>query len=242
MTAKGGHPASSRWPAAVFPVARWQDEIRSGADAMVSRYGWLALRHVRHLTLAEGSLVTRLLERRRSTRSRCASHRRQWAQKRPIGLRSGRTIRQDAAMARRSGMRPWYGFSPRWRSDLFYSVLVLVAVADLRGCDRRRCACHGAGRHRRAACHGWTIVREWQWRWLKGYRRHWRRRRRWRRWRRAAGAIRTREHVERPLSLDLLSGCFLRVVLGHAGTSAHKRDMKEACNRWVQSKEWKINS
>lgn len=53
--------------------------------------------------------------------------------------------------------------------------------------------------------------------------RHYHRRRRRRRRRRAAGAARTRKHVERPQSADLLAGCFLRVVLGHTGTSAHVR-------------------
>lgn len=75
MAAKGRHPAGSR-RSALLPVARRQDEVRSGANAMMSRYGRLALRHVRHLTLAEGSLMTRLLQRRWSTRGCGASHRR----------------------------------------------------------------------------------------------------------------------------------------------------------------------
>lgn len=51
--------------------------------------------------------------------------------------------------------------------------------------------------------------------------RHRHRRRGRRRRRRAAGAARTREYVEGSLSLDLLAGCFPRVVLGHAGTSVN---------------------
>lgn len=166
MTAKGRHPAGSR-RSALLPVARRQDEIRSGADAMMSRYGRLALRHVRHLTLAEGSLMTRLLQRRWSTRGRGASHRRQRTQKRPVGLPSGRAIRQDTTMARRSRVRFRQRSPSARRGDFLYGVLVLVAVARLRrrGCYRRR----GAGCHRRAH-HAWiATVRER--RQLKGRRR-----------------------------------------------------------------------
>lgn len=147
MTAKGRHPAGSR-RSALLPVARRQDEVRSGTDAMVSRYGRLALCHVRHLTLAEGSLVTRLLQRRRSTRGRGASHRRQGTQKGPVGLPSGRAVRQDTSMTRRSRVRLRQGSPPGRRGDFFYGVLVLVAVADL-GRRGRHCR-RGAGRHRRS--------------------------------------------------------------------------------------------
>lgn len=165
MTAKGRHPAGSR-RSALLPVTRRQDEIRSGADAMMSRYGRLALRHVRHLTLAEGSLVARLLQRRWSTRGRGASQRRQRTQKRSVSLPSGRAICQDTAVARRSRVRSWQRSSYARRGDLLYGVLVLVAVAHLRRRGRHR----GAGCHRRAH-RGWTSTVERRQRWLRGRRR-----------------------------------------------------------------------
>lgn len=230
MAAKGRHPAGSGRPAAVLPVARRQDEVRSGADAVVSRYG-LAL-HVCHLTLAEGSLVTRLLEGRRATRGRRApsAQRRQRAQDGTVRLPSGGAVRQDAAVARRSrvglrGQRSSY----RGRRDLLllHRVLVLVAVA---AADPRRRGRHrrGAGRKRRhrharararARVRGQGAGRRRAEPVEVGRRQHRRRRRRRRRGR-AAGVARAWEHIERPLSPDLLAGCFLRVVLGHAGTSA----------------------
>lgn len=146
MATKGRHPAGGRRPA-LLPVTRRQDKIRSGTDAMVSRYGRLALRHVRHLTLAEGSLMTRLLQRRRSTRGHGASHRRQGTQEGPVGLPSGRAIRQDTSVARRSRVRLRQGSLPGRRGDFFYGVFVLVAVADLRRRGRHRH--RGAARHRR---------------------------------------------------------------------------------------------
>lgn len=171
MAAEGRHSAGSGRPA-VLPVAWRQDKVRSGADTVVSRYGWLALRHVRHLTLAEGSLVTRLLQRRRSTSGRGASHCRQRTQEGPIGLPFGRAIRQATAVARRSRVRSREGSPPRRRVDLLYCVLVLVAVAVFRRARHRR---RHAGRHRRAR-RGRTTVEERQRRRLERRRRDRRRR------------------------------------------------------------------
>lgn len=216
MAAKGRHPAGSGRPAAVLPVTGRQDEVCPGADAVVSRY-ILAL-HVRHLTLAEGSLVTRLLQRRRPARGRraAAAQRGKRAQEGAVRLPSGRAIGQNAAVARRSRVRLRQRSSPGRRRDLLlHGVLVLVAVAaDPRGRGRHR---RGADRHRRRARARRNrdragIVEEG---------RLVRHRRRGRRGRAAGRAARAREHVEGPLSLDLLAGCFLRVVLGHTGTSAH---------------------
>lgn len=166
MAAKGRHPAGSGRPA-VLSVAWRQDKVRSGPDTVVSRYGWLALRYVCHLTLAEGSLVTRLLQSRWSTSGCDASHRRQWTQEGPVGLPSGRAIRQDTSVARRSRVRPREGSPPGRRVDFLYCVLVLVAVAVFRHARHRR---RHAGRHCRA-CRGGTTMEE-RWRWLERRRRN----------------------------------------------------------------------
>lgn len=149
MASKGRHPAGSRRSVAVLPVTRRQDEVRSGAYAVVSRYR-LAL-HVRHLTLAEGSLVTRLLQRRRATRGRRASaaaQRRQRTQEGPVRrLPPCRAVCQDATVAGRSCMRLLERSSSGRRRHLLHGVLVLVAVAGSREHGSPR---HAAGRHRRA--------------------------------------------------------------------------------------------
>lgn len=125
MASKRRRLSSSGRPR-VFPVARRKYEIGPGADSAVTHHR-VSL-HVDHLALTEGSLMSGLLQGRRSR----ASDRGQRSQVRArIRLQpcAGQPLGQHSAVAGRPGVGPGTGPPPASRQRL----VVLVASREHAG-------------------------------------------------------------------------------------------------------------